>query len=52
MNYLKENVVKIDTISAVTFVADYCFSGAGTVILDGYYRLVNIYFSPSKLYGS
>ena len=40
MNYLKANLEQIDIVPAVTFVADYCFHGAGTLILDGYYRHV------------
>ena len=48
MNYLKENFEQIDTVSAVTFVADYCFCGAGTLILDGYYRRVK--FGSGKLW--
>ena len=38
MNYLKENFEQIDIASAVTFVADYCLYGVGSLILDGYYR--------------
>ena len=38
MDYLKENVEQIDIVSAVTFVADYCLYGVGSLILDGYYR--------------
>ena len=37
MSYLKEKLVEIDTVSALTFVADYCFSGAGSLILDWYH---------------
>ena len=36
--HMKENVEQIDIVSAVTFVADYCLYGVGSLILNGYYR--------------
>ena len=47
MNYLKENFEQIDIVSAVTFVADYCLYGVGSLILDGYYR--HFKFGSEKL---
>ena len=48
MNYLKENFEQIDIASAVTFVADYCLNGVGSLILDGYYRRFK--FGSGKLW--
>ena len=48
MNYLKENFEQIDIASAVTFVADYCLYGVGSLILDGYYRRFK--FGSGKLW--
>ena len=48
MDYLKENVEQIDIVSAVTFVADYCFYRVGSLILDGYYRRFK--FGSGKLW--
>ena len=48
MNYLKENIEQIDTVSAVTFVVDYYSYGVGSLILDGYYRRFK--FGSGKLW--
>ena len=48
MNNLKENFEQIDIASAVTFVADFCLYGVGSLILDGYYRRFK--FGSGKLW--